>query len=108
MNAPTRRTRLAPRVLVKGRLVAQVPEWRHGSPSTYSNWACRCWPCTDAHTRQTSDRRDTRYAERTLIDGRLVTQHPGAIHGRVGTYNYWGCRCSPCTAAAVQTQRDAR
>lgn len=35
------------RILVDGRVVIQdAPE--HGRCSTYSNWSCRCAPCTDA------------------------------------------------------------
>jgi len=39
--------RRAERVLVDGRMVA-VRAARHGNQSTYSNWFCRCRPCTDA------------------------------------------------------------
>lgn len=42
-----RQARKARRELVDGRLVAvAAPE--HGKPSTYTNWGCRCLPCTGA------------------------------------------------------------
>lgn len=32
----------------QGRLVTRVPDVRHGSDSTYTNWGCQCAPCTEA------------------------------------------------------------
>lgn len=49
-NAIRRKERHALRVLVDGRLVAKsVPDEKHGSASTYSNWGCRCQKCSEAH-----------------------------------------------------------
>lgn len=49
-NAIRRNERLALRVLEGGRLVAKtVPDEKHGSDSTYSNWGCRCQRCSEAH-----------------------------------------------------------
>lgn len=42
--------RLARRVLIDGRLVAPLPEEKHGLRSTYVNHGCQCGPCTDAAT----------------------------------------------------------
>lgn len=40
-----------------------------------------------------------RYAQRELIDGKLVA--PGAVpHGKVETYAEHGCRCPRCARAA--------
>jgi hypothetical protein len=30
---------------------------RHGKPSTYSNWGCRCTRCTAANTQKSIERR---------------------------------------------------
>jgi DNA-binding CsgD family transcriptional regulator len=46
-NPATRVMRQRQRELVDGRLVA-VNAPAHGRYTTYSNWACRCLPCTDA------------------------------------------------------------
>jgi hypothetical protein len=43
-----RETRKARRVLVNGRLVAPLPERKHGLASSYTNWSCRCIPCSVA------------------------------------------------------------
>lgn len=45
-----RAARLARRVRVDGRLVAPLPDEKHGTTSAYSNWGCRCLPCTEANT----------------------------------------------------------
>lgn len=42
-------------------------------------------------------RRREQYASRVLLDDVLV--HPGNLHGRVGTYNTYGCRGAMCYAA---------
>jgi hypothetical protein len=49
-NTTLRTRRMAQRVLINGRLVAPLPPEKHGKQSTYSNWGCRCIPCTDANT----------------------------------------------------------
>lgn len=48
------------------------------------------------------------YAERVLIDGRLVS--PRGRHGVDSTYMNYGCRCEPCTIAmrAYNHRRRAR
>lgn len=76
---------------------------RHGTVNGYSNLACRCQPCRDAHSAnfilQRADR-SKRLAE--------------ATHGKATTYTNWLCRCRPCTdawavtRAAVAARRKAR
>lgn len=44
-----------------------------------------------------AEARRKRYAQRVLIDGRLV--FPGANHGTNSAYHSWGCRCVPCCDA---------
>lgn len=61
-QAEGRRARRAARVLVDGCLVAPLPLERHGKPSTYTNHACRCAPCTAAHTDDAQLRRARRGA----------------------------------------------
>jgi len=41
-----RQRRYAARVLIDGRLVS--PHGRHGTDATYTNYGCRCVPCTEA------------------------------------------------------------
>ena len=41
-----------------------------------------------------SEKRASRWAERILVDGRMV--HPDAPHGTTTGYAHWGCRCIPC------------
>jgi hypothetical protein len=47
-----------------------------------------------------------RYAERVLVDGRLV--HPRCVHGKEKSYQGFGCRCIPCTAAHAAYRRQSR
>lgn len=64
----------------------------HGLASTYTNWACRCAPCTAAHTEAVARQRRER-AQRLAANPSL------APHGNPHTYLNWGCRCWPCTQA---------
>ncbi|MDV6267037.1 hypothetical protein [Rhodococcus globerulus] len=47
--------------------------------------------------------RSKRKAERELFDGKLI--HPSAAHGTANGYNYYGCQCEPCVAAAAEVNR---
>jgi hypothetical protein len=58
----------------------------------------------DKYTRW-QEARQRRYAERVLIDGRLV--YPGANHGTNSAYHSWGCRCIPCCDAHRIARRDS-
>ncbi len=70
----------------------------HGRPSTYSNWGCRCDPCTDAHRDYMQAKREGRMAKRELVDGRhFAVEAPR--HAAASTYTNWGCRCIPCLDA---------
>lgn len=76
----------------------------------YTDYLCRCIPCTDANSLACKLRRheklgytpvapvrgtrEMRLAERELVDGRLV--HPRAKHGTPSGYDYFGCKCEPC------------
>lgn len=48
-----RAQRYALRVSVDGVWVAPLPADRHGRVAAYTNWGCRCRPCTDAATAST-------------------------------------------------------
>lgn len=99
------------RVLIDGRMVA-VDAPNHGSTSTYGNWHCRCWPCTEMHSATHREWRATRFARRRLVDGVLVAVD--APRHCASTYSNWGCRCSICTTAFtadcayLKQQREAR
>lgn len=81
----------------------------HGKATGYLHHRCRCGECKEWHRAQQLGQRHRRYADRTLIDGRLV--HPTVEHGKRSSYANWGCRCIPCTEAhtgSVSRQRAAR
>lgn len=87
---------LARRELVDGRLVAtQVPDERHGTLTIYTNYGCRCIPCTVANRAKQFEQREYRFSRRVLINGRMVAVE-APTHGR-NTYSNWGCRCEVCT-----------
>lgn len=50
--------------------------------------------------------REERYAQRVLIDGKLV--HPDAPHGSQHAYSAYGCKCVPCTDNNAREQRELR
>jgi hypothetical protein len=70
----------------------------HGSNATYSA-GCRCPQCTLAHRLDFDAWRHARY-------GKPVPDH--VQHGRVSTYNNWGCRCDECSAAISAYQHAYR
>ena len=70
-------------------------------------WAgCPCANCREAYADYRRAERVARYAERELIDGRLV--HPRAPHGTFSGYSYWGCRCELCTEANTLRKRGVK
>lgn len=73
----------------------------HGSVSTYTNHACRCAACTEAHRVSFAAKRKRR-AARLAIDPTLTR------HGTESTYTNWVCRCDDCTAAHATFQRQKR
>lgn len=96
-----RNRRSAERVLVDGRLVH--PNARHGHRGSYTNFMCRCEPCTSAWRKATSRRRAERYAMRELVGGWWVSTGP-VEHGMASTYHNWGCQCGPCRFAAARSR----
>ncbi|SEF34349.1 hypothetical protein SAMN05421837_107332 [Amycolatopsis pretoriensis] len=81
----------------------------HGTAHGYKNVGCRCVACSEANRAAARDERHRRYARRLLVDGVWVAPVAAERHGRVTTYNAWGCRCEPCTgAASAERQRLAR
>lgn len=91
------RVRLAERVVRNGRWYAEGAN-QHGKPATYTNWGCRCDPCTDAHRDYMQSQREARMQQRELVDGRMVST--GAPrHGTASTYVNWACRCEDCGTA---------
>jgi hypothetical protein len=82
------------RELIDGHLVA-VNARTHGNDSTYTNWMCRCIPCTEAHRIDQINDRERRRQSRVLIDGRW-TAVGLAKHGESG-YSNWSCRCRVCS-----------
>jgi hypothetical protein len=55
---------------------------------------------TEDRRKREAERR-VRYAQREMVDGRLVA--PGRVrHGTVEAYAEFGCRCRRCERAAAQ------
>lgn len=77
---------------------SEVP---HGTVGGYTNWKCRCEPCSVAHSRKLkagkADRKARLDADPTVVE-----------HGRVATYSGWGCRCEPCRTASRTYYADLR
>jgi hypothetical protein len=93
------------RVLIDGRLVATGASC-HGVYTTYANWHCRCWPCTDAHRLHMKRHRARRRDERVLVDGHLVAVD--AVVHNSSTYSNWSCRCTACQEDWAAMQVDQR
>lgn len=79
---------------------------KHGTPSGYVNHGCRCAECRNRNRTRCGANRKARWAERILIDSKLV--HPNASHGTTNGYLNYGCRCGPCYAAGSQRNREHR
>ena len=71
-----------------------VNDPRHGTYNAYINLACRCRPCTDAHTVYLARQRAARPP--------LEPDDPR--HGTNSSYTNWRCRCGPCTEATRTVQ----
>jgi len=78
----------------------------HGTSGGYTNYACRCEPCTQAHTICLGKGRAKRLAGRVMRDGRLY--HPDVTHGTKNAYGNYGCRCDPCTNAWTGACRERK
>lgn len=96
--ASLRAHRLTLRIKIKGRLVAPVPEERHGRQVTYAQWGCRCGRCNEANNAHGRRTRKAREDRRIIRDGRWYAPD-ASTHGDYSTYVNWGCRCDPCTDA---------
>jgi hypothetical protein len=90
--------RRAGRVVVDGRLVQPEPNITHGKRATYTNWGCRCEPCTIAWREACCERRAARRVQISSATAQVE-------HGRASTYTNWGCRCDPCRVAATDDKR---
>lgn len=75
-----------------------IPNRVHGTPGGYSNWHCRCSPCTEANRAKQERWRDSR-------DGAPVPTH---VHGTSNGYTNYRCRCERCTRAHSNNTRDYR
>lgn len=51
-----------------------IADQPHGSPSTYTNWHCRCDPCREAHAKY---KRDHRAAEKAKKEARRARANVG-------------------------------
>lgn len=81
------------------------PDAPHNS-ETNAYYHCKCNECRAATRRRIYALRDRRRAARKWVNGHLVTTQPGVSHGKLSTYQNWGCRCPDCRAANRQHQRD--
>lgn len=82
-----------------------MTEITHGA-SSYTNYACPCDICREGHRLVAKQMRTDRYAERVMMQRRLI--HPRATHGALGGYLNFGCRCASCTIANTQAQAARR
>lgn len=76
----------------------------HGLASSYIR-GCRCDLCKDAAREKRAIHRKMRQAERVMVNGRLFAPN-ASVHGTLGTYGNWGCRCEACTKAASAEGRN--
>ena len=69
----------------------------HGKRGTYHN-GCRCNDCRGA----------TRLYEKDIRDRRRSRELPEGMHGTIGGYRNWSCRCDECRAAQAASIRAYR
>lgn len=86
----------------------------HGTPTRY-NAGCRCLACRERHATRTraseaSKRyRQRKYAQRTVVNGRMVHPNPGeGGHGSLTAYTSYGCRCEACSTSMRNHQLRTR
>lgn len=71
---------------------------KHGSPSGYIYWKCKCDECRKANTKKSHKFRECQVAAATLGgNGRRYVEN--APHGTPGGYTNYGCRCDECREA---------
>lgn len=76
----------------------------HGTASCYVT-GCRRTECREAMLVSNRRSRAKRYADRELIDGRLVAFGEKVTHGTRTAHGYYGCRCEQCAAAHADRAR---
>jgi len=79
-------------------MVRLIPNHVHGTAGGYSNWDCRCSPCTEANAAK---------ARRAKL-ARTNAPIPRHVHGTDNGYTNYDCRCDPCTAAHTEVARQRR
>lgn len=76
---------------------------KHGTISAYTNDACRCNKCREAHRvyQYAALQRRIRRAKRDphILRGK---------HGKASTYSNYACRCIRCTRAWTEYTREKR
>lgn len=78
----------------------QIPAHAHGTYSGYNYYRCReCEACAQAN-------RDHQAKDKERIKAAGIPDW--VIHGRLSTYNYWGCHCDECKAASARYNRERR
>lgn len=100
-----RQRRRAQLTIIDGRQVN--PGAPHGTGSGYTNWFCRCLPCTAAMVTKRAIGDANRRASRVEIDGRMVAVD-ARNHGTDLTYTTRACRCVLCTDAHRRTHAHRR
>lgn len=77
----------------------------HGTAACYTGNGCRRPECREANTASCKRSRAKRYAERELIDGRLVAFGDNITHGSRTATSYYGCQCEECALAHAARER---
>lgn len=68
---------------------ATIPEYVHGTANGYSNYHCRCAPCTKAGSAANKKTRNRRM--KLAKAGLYIIEH-----GTYNAYTNYGCRCVKC------------
>ncbi|SLG39603.1 Uncharacterised protein [Mycobacteroides abscessus subsp. abscessus] len=102
-QADRRKARWAERVEIGGRLVHPRAPHGNGTTNGYSNYGCRCEPCSVAWAKYCTELRKFRASRGAMVDGCWYV--PNAPHGTAGGYNNYGCGCERCTAAWAKASR---
>lgn len=81
----------------------------HGTITGYNRHRCRQPACRAAARAATAEARQRRLALRVERGGRSYAERDTngnpLPHGDASTYQNWGCRCEPCTAANTSKGR---
>lgn len=79
-------------------MTSSVTEPWHGTLGGYTNHACRCDDCREAHAKAQSAARTRRSQE----------DQSKVPHGTPGGYVNYRCRCDECRAAHAAAARERR